>query len=174
MVEGGLPAVPIPFKAGVSHQGQAVPSGQGELPKLLQPLWAQARIVQRHQLPAQFLQLPAHQHRANRCLPNRSHAFPDQLLRVPRLHLPFPKQIVQLPPAVGIEPNGKVVPAQGDGVARDKDELPATFLEYASSAALPPAVKGMQAQKGHIITSGQAFHQRLLLGGFHLIELGAK
>ena len=32
----------------------------------------------------------------------------------------------------------------------------------------------LKAEKGHIITSSQALHQRLLLGGFHLIELGAK
>ena len=83
------------------------------------------------------------------------------------------KQIVQLPPAVGIEPNGKVVPAQGDGVAGNKDELPAIFLEYAGGTVLAPAVKGLQTEKGHSITGSQALHQRLLLSRFHLIELGA-
>ena len=142
MVEGGLPAVPIPFKAGVTHQGQAVPSGQGELPKLLQPLWAQAGIVHCDLLPAEFFQLSAHQHGANSCLPNGSHAFPDHLLWV-LFHLPFLEQVVQFLLAVLIQPNREPFPAQGNGIAGNEDILPAIFLKYIGGAALAPAVKGL-------------------------------
>ena len=156
-------------------QSKAVKVAPGKLPELLQPvrMRRQPGIVHCDRLPAEFLQLPAHQHRANSCLTNGSHAFPDHLLRV-LFHLPFLEQIVQFRPAVLTEPYGEPFPAQGDGITGDKDELPAIFLEYAGGTVLAPAVKGMQAKKGHIITSSQAFHQRLLLGGFHLIELGAK
>ena len=154
---------------------KAVKVAPGKLPELLQPVrvGGQSGIVHCDRLPAQFLQLPAHQHGANGCLPNGSHAFPDHLLRV-LFYLPFLEQIVQFLPAVLTEPYGEPFPAQGDGITGDKDELPAIFLEYAGGTVLAPAVKGMQAKKGHIIMSSQAFHQRLLLGGFHLIELGAK
>ncbi len=155
--------------------GKAVKVAPGKLPELLQPvrMGGQSGIIHCDRLPAQFLQVPAHQHRPNGCLPNGGHALPDHLLRV-LFHLPFLEQIVQFLSAVLTEPYGEPFPAQGDGVTGNKDKLPAIFLKYAGGTVLAPAVKGMQAKKGHIITSSQAFHQRLLLGGFQLIELGAE
>ena len=125
-------------------QGKAVKVAPGKIPELLQPVGVggQSGIVHLDRLPAEFLQFPAHQHRANGCLPNGSHAFTDHLLRI-TLHLPFLEQIVQFLSTVLIQSHREPFPAQGDGIARDKDELPAIFFEYAGGAALAPAVKGM-------------------------------
>ena len=124
-------------------QGKAVKVAPGKIPELLQPVGAggQSGIVHLDRLPAKLLQLPAHQHRANG-LPNGSHAFTDYLLRI-TLHLPFLEQIVQFLSTVLIQSHSEPFPAQGDGIAGDKDELPAIFFEYTGGAALASAVKGM-------------------------------
>lgn len=173
MVDAGLPAVPLPLEAGAARQRQAVPVCQSELTKILQPLWAQPWVIQLDRLPVDFLQFPARQHRADGRLPDRGHALPDEYSRL-LLQLPFPEQVFQFLPALLIQPHSELLPAQGDGITGDKDKLTAIFLEYAGGAVLAPAVKRLQTEKGHSITSSKAFHQRLLLGGFHLIELGAK
>ena len=123
---------------------KAVKVAPGKIPELLQPVGVggQSGIVHLDRLPAEFLQFPAHQHRANGCLPNGSHAFPDHLLWV-LFHLPFLEQIVQFLPAVLTEPYGEPFPAQGDGIAGNENILPAIFLEYAGGTVLAPAVKGM-------------------------------
>ena len=70
-----------------------------------------------------------------------SHAFPNHLLRV--RSIPILEQILQFLPALLIQSHGKLLPAQGDGIAGDKDELPAIFLEDAGGVLWPPTVKGM-------------------------------
>ena len=126
-------------------QGKTAAVTPGKIPELLQPVrvGSQPGIVHFDWLPVNFLQLPAHQHGANGRLPDGSHAFPDHLLRVLRFHFPFPEQILQFLPALLIQSHGKLLPAQGDGIAGDKDELPTIFLEDAGGAVLAPAVKGM-------------------------------
>ena len=126
-------------------QGKTAAVTPGKIPELLQPVrvGSQPGIVHFDWLPVNFLQFPAHQHGANGRLPNGSHTFPDHLLRVLRFHLPFLVQIVQFLPALLIQSHGKLLPAQGDGIAGDKDELPTIFLEDAGGAALAPAVKSM-------------------------------
>ena len=59
------------------------------------------------------------------------------------LHFPFPEQILQFLPAFLIQSQGKLLPAQGDGIAGNKDKLPAIFLEDAGGADLAPTVKSM-------------------------------
>jgi len=142
VIEADLPAVTIPFETGTTCQSKTVPVGQSELAKIFQPFRAQSWVLQFDWLPVNFLQFPAHQHGSNGHLPSRSHAFPNHLLRVP-LHFPFPEQILQFLPALLIQSHGKLLPAQGDGIAGDKDELPTIFLEDAGGAALAPAVKSM-------------------------------
>ena len=64
------------------------------------------------------------------------------------MHLSEPRtcfmtgKLLQIP-ALLIQSHGKLLPAQSDGIAGDKDELPTIFLEDAGGAALAPAVKGM-------------------------------
>ena len=126
-------------------QGKTAAVTPGKIPELLQPVrvGGQPGIVHLDWLPAEFLQLPTHQHGANGRLPNGSHAFPNHLLWVLRFHFPFPEQILQFLPALLIQSHGKLLPAQGDGIAGNKDKLPAIFFEYAGGAALAPAVKSM-------------------------------
>ena len=126
-------------------QGKTAAVTPSKITEFLQPVrvGSQPGIVHLDRLPAEFLQLPAHQHGANDRLPNGSHAFPDHLLRVLRFHLPLLEQIVQFLLALLIQSLGKLLPAQGDGIAGDKDELPTIFLEDAGGAALAPVVKGM-------------------------------
>ena len=175
VIDPDLKAAFHPFNAGRLMQGQAFKVAPGEVPEFLQPvgMGGYSGIGHLDRLPAELLQLSPHQHGADGRLAYGGHALPDQRLRG-LFDFPFPEQLVQLLPAVGIQPRSKVVPAQGDGVAGNKDELPAVLFKHAGGAALPPAVKGMQAQKGHSITGSQAFHQRLFLGGFHLMKLRAE
>lgn len=141
----GLKSIFCPFYASRLMQGKTAAVTPGKITEFLQPVrvGSQPGIVHFDWLPVNFLQLPAHQHGSNGRLPNRSHAFPDHLLRVLRFHLPLLEQIVQFLPALLIQSHGKLLPAQGDGIAGDKDELPAIFLEDAGDAALTPTVKGM-------------------------------
>ena len=174
MIDPGLKAILCPFHTGRLVQGKAAAVTPGEVPEFLQPvrMGGQPGIIQLYRLPAELLQLPACQHGADGCLPHGSHALFDQLFRL-LIRLPFLEQVLQFLPAFLIQPHSKPFPAQCDRIAGDKDELAAILFEYAGGAALAPAFKGMQAEKGHIITNSQVLHQRLLLSGIHFIKLGA-
>ena len=173
MIEADLPAVAIPLETGAARQRQTVPASQSELAEILQPVRAQPWVIQFDWLPVDFLQFPAHQHRADGRLPDGSHAFPNEFCRV-LLQIPFLEQVLQFLLAILIQPYGEPFPAQGDGITGDKDKLPAIFLEDTSGAALAPAVKALHPYKTKVILLCQLLHKGLFLLGEKLVKLRTK